>query len=160
MRTFALSLLALALAACATTGREPASSVEIKQILPRYMAADQFVRIKEYLGAQEHLGGRCVIRSRPGERAGFYFVLVLDTSVKRLPPGTEVLAEVAGPTAFGPVEYTLTVPERRPGTRELFIGLTGEDWPDPDAVPSAWRFTLRDANGNTLGSRHNYLWSL
>jgi hypothetical protein len=52
------------------------------------------------------------------------------------------------------------LPSQRASTNEIFIGLTGEDWPKKDNVPTAWRFTIKDANGAVLGEKQSYLWSL
>ena len=58
--------------------------------------------------------------------------------------------------------YRLRVPVAlRAGTVLLNPGLTGADWPWPDAKthPVAWRLRLLTAAGAELASRQSYLWS-
>jgi hypothetical protein len=43
--------------------------------------------------------------------------------------------------------------------REVFVGLTGEDWKDPLLKPLAWRISLLSKKGVTLGQRQSFLWS-
>ena len=41
-----------------------------------------------------------------------------------------------------------------------YIGLTGDDWPDENETPSAWRFTIKNSRGEILTQKKSYLWSL
>ena len=43
--------------------------------------------------------------------------------------------------------------------REVFIGLTGKDWPDASSKLFAWRLRLLDGQGNIIASRQSFLWS-
>ena len=137
MRMPVLTLLVFLLPACASLRQEPVSSVEIKTIMPRYIAAEHFVRIDEYLTSRENTGNRVIVRTQAQNRGGFYFVLVLDQSADRLPRGTRVKAEVVSPESAGIEEYDLELPAERPDTKEIFVGLTGSDW--PSRVPGASR---------------------
>ena len=144
---------------CGTTPDKPVRSVAIREIKPRHIKAEQFIRVSEYFTGAEHSDDRLILRSAPESRGGYYFVLILDTNVRRLPEGTMIKGEFHGPGAKGAVTHQFTLPSERPKTKEIFVGLTGPDWPSPEAVPAAWRFTISDADGNRLGGAQSYLWS-
>ena len=160
MRFLLTALIASLLAGCASTPKRVLSSVIIEEIKPRYIQAEEFRRISEYLTNKEHTGKRVILRSRTTERSGYYFVLILDEKVRRLPNGTQIIGEFYTPSSLEKQSYTFVLPARRPKTNEIFIGLTGEDWPQKDEVPSAWKFTIKDANGALLAEKKSYLWSL
>lgn len=160
-RPFLLALsFALLAAACASAPKATVSSVKIETILPRPIEEAAFMRIDEYLTGSENKGRRLILRSDPDQRAGYYFTLVLDTSVRRLPNGTTIIGEFYAPQSPDLQTHIYTLPSDRPKTREVFVGLTGADWPDMGAVPAAWRFTITSPNGEPMGRAQSYLWSL
>jgi hypothetical protein len=145
---------------CALTPKQTVTSVEIEEIKPRYIETEQFKRISEYLTGKENIGDRVILRTQPEYRAGYYFILVLGNDVRRLPNGTVVVGEFYTPQSLGKQTHEFTLPSQRASTDEIFIGLTGKDWPEKNGVPAAWRFTIKDANGAVLGEKQSYLWSL
>lgn len=160
MRHLLLIIISLALVGCASTPNEPIKSVEIREIKPRYIPAENFVRISEFLSGAENKGNRVILRSEPAAHGGFYFTLVLDEKVRDLPRGSIITGEFYGPVSQDRQTHDFVLPNNLPKTREIFVGLTGADWPDPAAVPGAWRFTIKDANGAVLAQKQSYLWSL
>ncbi len=160
MRSLLFILIALGLSGCASTSRAPLESVTIKDIQPRYIAEAQFMRIGEYLTGRDITGDRLILRSDLSGRSGYYFVLFLDEPVRRLPKGTTIRGEFYTATATDLQTHRFTLPNERPKTREIFVGLTGADWPIADAVPGAWRFTIESPNGGVLAQKQSYLWEL
>ncbi|MGB0417112.1 MAG: hypothetical protein ACPGKS_09720 [Coraliomargarita sp.] len=164
MRICLLSLLSLLfLTACASNKKpEAITSVEIIEIMPRYMEAQQFMRIKEYQTGAEHAGDRVIVRTDPKVRDGYYFALLLDTKVHKLPQGTVIVGEFYTATSPEKQEIVFPMPAKRPKTKSVFLGLTGEAWPyaEGEKVPSAWKFTLIDPNEVKLGSQQSYLWEM
>lgn len=160
MRFLISALVCLLLAGCASTPKPALTSVEIEEIKPRYIETEQFKRISEYMTGKEYVGDRVILRSDPDSRAGYYFTLVLDVDVRRLPKGTRITGEFFTPKSVDKQTHEFTLPKKLASTDEIFIGLTGEDWPQKGGVPAAWRFTIQDANGATLGEKQSYLWSL
>ncbi len=161
MRLLLLALLSLFCISCASSPRKPTvSTVTIKEIKPRYIDQQEFMRISEYMTGNEYQGDRVILRTHPEQRSGYYFTLILDEDVQRLPAGTTILGEFYTPKSLDVQQHSFTLPAKRPKTNEVFIGLTGEDWPVLNAVPGAWRFTIKDANGKVLGSKQSYLWSM
>jgi hypothetical protein len=160
MRFLITAIICSLLAGCASTPEQAVTSVEIEEIKPRYIETEQFKRISEYMTGKEHIGGRVILRTQSEHREGYYFILVLDHDVRRLPNGTVVVGEFYTPQSLEKQTHEFTLPSQRASTDEIFIGLTGEDWPKKDGVPTAWRFTIKDANGAVLGEKQSYLWSL
>ena len=164
MRTCLLCLLSLLfLTACATTQRREAiRSVEIVDILPRYMEAEQFMRIQEYRTGAEHTGQRVIVRTDPKVRDGYYFTLLLDTRLNKLPQGTVIVGEFYTANSTEKQEARFALPAKRTRTKTVFLGLTGDMWPAQadGQAPAAWKFTVLDANGGVLGEAQSYLWEL
>lgn len=160
MRNLLLALLGLALVGCASTPDEPLLSLDIEEIKPRYIPEVNFIRVREYLTGAENLGRRIILRSDPESRDGYYFTLILNQKARDLPRGTVIIGEFHTPFSTELQTYEFRIPNKLPKTKEVFVGLTGKDWPDSDRVPSAWRFTINDANGERLAQKQSYLWSL
>ncbi len=160
MRFFITALVCSILIGCASTPKPALTSVEIEEIKPRYIETEQFKRISEYMTGKEYVGDRVILRSRPDERTGYYFTLVLDEDVRRLPKGSQIVGEFYTPSSVEKQTHEFTLPKKLANTNEIFVGLTGEDWPQTGGVPSAWRFTIKDANGTVLAKKQSYLWSL
>lgn len=160
MRLLLLVFFSLLCASCASHRKQASASLNITEIKPRYIEAESFTRITEYLTGAEYQGNRVIIRTDHTQRAGFYFTLVLNQDVRDLPQGTLIEGEFFTPKSKDAQTYSFQLPSQRPKTKEIFVGLTGEDWPEENAVPAAWRFTIKDANGETLATRQSYLWSL
>jgi hypothetical protein len=160
MRHLLPALISLALAGCASTPDEPVRSVEISEIMPRYIPEGNFIRISEYWSGAENKGNRIILRSDPAVRDGFYFTLVLDKRVRNLPRGSVITGEFYTPVSTELQTHEFPLPNKLPKTKEVFVGLTGADWPEPGGMPGAWRFTIKDANGQVLASRQSYLWSM
>jgi hypothetical protein len=56
------------------------------------------------------------------------------------------------------VQYTLSTAT---GTwPEIFLGLTGADWPNKDLSIVAYKITLKNADGAVLAEHASYLWAL
>ena len=160
MRILLLVLFSLLCISCASTKKPVLTSVNILDIKPRYIEAEAFKRAAEYLTGKENLGNRVIIRTDKSERAGYYFVLILDEDVRDLPAGSYIEGEFYTPKSLDAQEHTFQLPSKIPKSKEIFIGLTGEDWPNQSAIPAAWRFTIKNSNGEVLAMEKSYLWSL
>jgi hypothetical protein len=161
MRILGLALISLFCVSCASIRTKPiVTSVDIVEIKPRYIEIEDFKRVSEYLTGKEDQGNRVILRTDAKQRAGYYFTLILDQKLRNLPAGTVIFGEFYTPKSADAQEHAFELPAKLPKTKEVFVGLTGADWPVKDAVPSAWRFTIKDANGEVLGTEQSYLWSL
>lgn len=161
MRFLLVALLSLFCISCASNRKPVAlSSVVIEEIKPRLIEEEAFKRISEYMSGKEYTGDRVIIRTDPEARTGYYFTLVLDEDVRRLPAGTKIFGEFHTAKDVDVQKHTFTLPSKRPKTKEIFVGLTGKDWPQGSITPAAWRFIIKDANGSVLATKQSYLWSL
>ncbi|MFP4157990.1 MAG: hypothetical protein ACLFU4_10265 [Opitutales bacterium] len=160
MRLFLLALLAAGLTGCATSRSKTIDTVDIQDIRPRLIEAHEFKRIGEYLSGKEVTGGRLILRSDPNARSGCYFVLTLDEKVRRLAKGTTIRGEIYTARSPDAQVFEMPLPNQRPKTKEVFFGLTGEDWSAGSPVPGAWRFSILSPNGEVMAQQQSYLWEL
>ena len=133
-------------------------AAEARCVSVRYLEKQAFLRISEYFDGKENTGSRLICRSKPDARAGLYIVLSLKESTRKLPPDLTARWQVISPQAPEPVEYRIAVPNERPRGKDMYVGLTGADWPDPKARPVAWRFTLETAAGKVVLEQKSFLW--
>ena len=124
------------------------------------MEEEQFKRVSEYMTGKENPGKRVIMRTNPRQRNGYYFVLTLDRNVRQLPPDVYVEGEFYTSKSLDLKTHHFKFPSILPSTRELFVGLTGDDWPEKDAIPAAWRFTIKNSQEVILAQEQSYLWSL
>lgn len=160
LQVASLLLLSFALLACSSVKEQTVASIEIIRIDPSYMEDQDFKRIGEYLTGVEKQGKRTVVRTQPSIRTGFYFTLKLDAKAKQLPRGSRLIGEFYLPESTDAQIFDITLPAKRGKSNELLFGLTGNDWlHEDDRAPAAWRFTIKNADGQTLGTAHSYLWN-
>lgn len=133
-------------------------AAEARFVSVRYLEKQAFLRISEYFDGKENTGNRLICRSKPDIRAGLYIVLSLKESTRKLPSDLVARWQVISPKGPNPVEHRIAVPNDRPRGKDLFVGLTGSDWPDPEVRPVAWKFTLETSEGKVLLARKSYLW--
>ncbi len=136
----------------------PAADVEVVRILPGWRDAASFERIGEYLHGKEDTGGIAVLRSRPDERAGYYWLVRLKN---RSAPVTEARFELDVITPAAPEPKTFVFPFRLPAGSALFnLGLTGADWPTAKTQPAAWRLRVLGPDGRALAVEKSFLWEM
>lgn len=118
-----------------------------------------FKRIPEYFTRREYTGGKVYCRSKPKSRDGFYFVVKVGGAKQELPIRSQWILDWV--TSADPVSKTQKVPitDLKLFGKEVFVGLTGEHWPDRSLKPLAWRLRLCDGQGSTLASNQSFLWS-
>ena len=151
MRIPILALLALSLATAAR-----ADAVTFKRVWPQWYDADSFQSFYEDHTGQELTGKWIVLRSRPAERAGFYFLTRVENSGGAI-AGATFIVRVIAPDSTDTVTFNL--PQDVPAGSHLFqIGLTGKDWSKPRVQPVAWEIELHAADGRLLAKAKSFLW--
>ena len=131
---------------------------EARFVSLRYLEKQAFLRISEYFYGKENVGNRLICRSRPDARAGLYVILSLKESTRNLPQDLVARWQVISPKSPDPVEHRIAVPNDRTRGKDLFVGLTGADWPDPKARPVAWKLSLETSDGKVILERKSFLW--
>jgi hypothetical protein len=147
-----LALAALVLAPVLAS----ATDVKLVRVWPEYRTAESFVRVAEYFGGRES-APELIVRSQPDARDGFYFLARFETD-KAL-PGSIIAVEytLPGEEAARVQFFPADLPA---GSRAFLAGLTGSDWPDAKAAPTAWRLRLLGPAGTELARTQSFLWSL
>jgi hypothetical protein len=153
-RIFCKFFLALLLAGCATGPDGPSKPVTGH----RYVPEADFQRIAGYFTGREHPGDRLYLRSRPESRAGYYWMLPLD-GIEEPRRIDGILLRVQAPGSPETRTYPFSPDDPMAPDKIVWVGLTGSDWPDPEARPIAWRIELRSADGELLAARESFLWS-
>jgi hypothetical protein len=152
-----MSPLRLLFLLCLTGASAAGSAPELAlvRVWPGWKEAEDFTRLREYFGAAPESGPRRVLRTTPGERAGFYFLVRT-----RGPAVPEAILEllVLRPDGTEPVRHRFPA-ALRAGEEVVELGLTGEAWPGGKrAQPVAWRLQVLDANGRVLAAQRSFLW--
>lgn len=154
MRPLLLSTILL-LSGAAYAGTSPKADW-IVHVWPGYRSTESFERIGEYFGGEETHPGRIVLRTRPAERSGYYFLIRLKTP--QLPQEAKVWRlQVVIPGIEKPVTHDFPV-NPKALEKVLELGLTGADWPSPQTHPNAWRLALVSADGIELLTKQSFLW--
>lgn len=156
---FLFAVISLLFSGCMSTPRQLPSSVHIQEIKPGYIEEKSFKRIGEYFTGREVTGNRMILRSIPEQRSGYYFTLILDKNIRKLPPDTLIIGEFFIPGSLDLQTHEWKLPAKRPCTKEILTGLTGKDWPGGSDAPSAWRFTIQGPEGDLLAEKRSFLWS-
>jgi hypothetical protein len=135
-----------------------AHEVDFVRVWPAWRAAGSFVRIQEYFGGGEDTGSQTMLRTRPDDRSGFYFL----TRTRNPGPArarVRFVLDVITPDSPNPKSFTFST-KLVTGSHVYNLGLTGKDWPGNKVQPVAWRLRLLAADGEELGSRQSFLWSM
>lgn len=132
----------------------------ITRVWTEYRDAASFARFGEFRATDEEPGNAVILRSQPGERAGFYFTIRLQAvaGATTVPDGRVVLSVVA-PDAAQPKTYEFPFAADGRRSVQLLAGLTGTDWPHGEIMPLAWKIQVLDTAGHTVGERQSYLWA-
>jgi hypothetical protein len=136
-------------------GVASAADLTITRVYSGWRDAASFKRISEYFNGRENTGGEAVLRTHPGQRAGYYF-LVRITNPGTARPVTAHL-QVITDAAAKPLDFRFN-PELGAKDTVIHLGLTGPDWPEATTNPVAWKLDLTDAEGKLLATDKSYLW--
>jgi hypothetical protein len=155
-KPFPMRLPALLLALTLGSTSALAGGVEFVRLLPEYLPAEAFDRVSEYFTNKENTRGATILRTQPDSRAGFYFTLRAksDTAIEV----AWVELQIITPASPEPrtESYAVSLPK---GSHLIRFGLTGTDWPGPDARPVAWKIRLLATDGAELATQQSFLWS-
>jgi hypothetical protein len=152
-----LRLLPLALL-LALPVRGQTAGIEIVRVFTGWRDAASFQRISEFFDGRENTGKITLLRSQPGERAGFYWLVRLKNGGAPLPDARFELQVI---TPASPETRTFAFPTDIPAGRSVYrLGLTGADWPGAKARPVAWRLRLLAADGRTVVAKESFLWEM
>jgi hypothetical protein len=146
-------LLPLLLLSAASTF---AGDLTLARVFTGWRDAASFKRISEYFTGKENTGGEIVLRTHPGQRAGFYFLARLADNATPL----KVRFRVQWIAPGAPTLHTETFAAELPAGASVYqLGLTGPEWQDPKSQPVAWHLQIVAADdGRVLAGEKSYLW--
>jgi hypothetical protein len=140
---------------------EPGGNVSIDAVAQRYIDGSHFMRITEYFDYQENKGGHIIERTDPKDRTGYYFIVDLDWHPGVvMPKGTKVVLDYIRGDNTTPRQAVFTFPNDQGTWSEVFLGLTGADWPSATTEMVAYKLTFETADGKVLASHQSFLWNL
>ena len=124
-----------------------------------YFTVRDFKRIPEFFTGKEFSGWKVYCRTNPADREGFYFVVKVTGDVPQSSADCHWLLEWITPLDPTAQQKKVSLPAQNILGKEVFIGLTGSDWPDPSVQPIAWSLSLVDSKEGILGKSQSFLWS-
>ena len=135
------------------------AKVEMEIRKKAYFSARDFKRIPEFFSGQEFEGWKVYCRSDQKSREGFYFVVKLDGPSQKLSTDAHWILEWV--SSLDPVAKSIEIPIENSKIfgKEVFIGLTGDDWSDKSAQPLAWCLSLMDGQEKVIVKKQSFLWS-
>jgi hypothetical protein len=156
--TFRNLILLLAVTAAASLPLGAATKdgdIAIVRVFTGWREASSFKYISEYFTGRENTHGEVVLRTQPGQRGGYYFLVRIANPGASIPVTFKL--QLILPTGHKVQEQSFAT-ELKSGATVFNLGLTGSDWPNPKANPVAWKLDLLGSDGRLLATEKSYLW--
>jgi hypothetical protein len=132
----------------------------VRLLTESYFTHYDFVRVSEYFTGKENTSGRVIVRSNETERDGLYLLLALDFPNKDSQPKPyKLVLQILDSESLDPVTYSFLLPDHAITQGELWLGLTGEDWPTPKKKIMAWHLAVQAKDDSILTNNQSFLWS-
>lgn len=132
-----------------------AAEVSLVRVWPEYREAASFKRIAEYFGGTEARRGQTILRTRPEQRDGYYFLTRIKSAAAT--PGAMLVVQAIRP-GNSEAEVHFFPADLPRGSHAFLVGLTGEDWPAGEQNPLAWQVRVLGADGTELAREQSFLW--
>ena len=132
---------------------------EISYCFSNYITDAETRSIAEIFTGEEYTQGYLTMRTQPDKRAGRYFSFMV-SGPDEIPFGTTITLEVDSSKRLGVSKYVFTVPETHSLLREVKLGITGSDWPDPEERVNAWKISIKNPYGLPVVEKESWLWSI
>ncbi|MDI1250639.1 MAG: hypothetical protein PSV13_17390 [Lacunisphaera sp.] len=136
-------------------GAASAADLTIVRVFTGWRDAASFKHISEYFSGKESTHGETMLRTKPDERGGYYFLV--RTANPGAPLAVKVNILLSMPGEPKPRAHTFAA-ELPSGKAVLNLGLTGADWPDAKTNPVAWKLDVLAPDGRVLATEKSYLW--
>lgn len=141
-----------------TIGVDFKGEPKISYVLPRVLNDAQTRSIYEVFTGDEINYGKLTMRTNPEKRAGMYFFVMFGYEPDDIALACTFELSVDSTADSKTRTYKFTVPETHSVTREVVLGLTGADWPNPKAKVNAWKLVLKSPSGKVLAQKQSWLW--
>ena len=116
--------------------------------------------IGEVFSGREITYGHLILRTEPQKRAGMYFFVMFGWEPDDISLASTI--ELSVDTNDNPHERTFlfAIPETHSVFREIKLGITGSDWPNPAARVNAWKIVVKSPSGEVITEKQSWLWGL
>lgn len=141
-------------------GLDYKKDAKISYVRARYLTDAQTRTIGEIFTGEEHTYGQLTLRSNPNKRAGMYFFVMFGYGPDDISLASRIELSVDSTDSPHPRTFTFVVPETHSVLREIRLGLTGDDWKNPDAKANAWKIVVKSPSGKIVAQKQSWLWSL
>lgn len=142
-------------------GFQASFGAEIQSVDFVYREAASFQRISEYLSGAEAEERGPILRTRPEARSGLYFTMRLGSELNALTPGASLVLHLLSDQAKEPVIHRLEIPAGyASGSRDLLVGVTGEDWPTRRVRLLAAKIQLLGTADKVLSEWKSFAWEM
>ena len=131
-------------------------SLELSNVSIRFYQSEELTRIPEYFSGKEFTGSRIFSRTRD-DKEGLYFSFPINPKITNASVHLKAYISVIRSGRTEPVEYEFAIPEDRRGKKEMFLGITGQDWPLQKYKVLAWRIELKNGRNELLFHKNKEL---
>ena len=133
------------------------ASTELKRVQFRYYTDNELTRFPEYFTGKEYTGTRLFCRSC-SQKEGLYFSFPINKKLSNLSSDSIIRLSIIRLGKTEVERFTFKLPDERKGKTDLFLGLTGKDWPSADTRPLAWQIEILDSSDQLLFLKKSFLW--
>jgi len=133
------------------------SKTELPRLSIRYFQSSELTRIPEYFSGEEFTGKKIFCRSTEA-REGIYFSFPIPQSILSGPEDYNVELSIIRNDSSKTEIFSFSFPEELEGKTEVFVGITGKDWPKTDQRLSAWHMAVKDSKGSIIFWKKSFLW--
>ena len=133
------------------------ASTELKRVQFRYYTEIELIRLPEYFTGKEYTGTRLFCRSC-SEKKGLYFSFPINKELVSLSADSIIKLSIIRSGRKAVEEFTFNFPIKREGKKNLFLGLTGKDWPSAEIKPIAWQIEILNSSNQLLFFKKSFLW--
>jgi hypothetical protein len=133
------------------------SKAELPRLSIRYFQSSELTRIPEYFSGKEFTGKKIFCRSTKA-REGIYFSFPIPQSILSSPEAYNLELSIIRNGSTETEIFSFTLPYQIEGKKEIFVGITGKDWPKTEQRPSAWHMAVKDSKGSIILWKKSFLW--
>ena len=133
------------------------SKTELQRLSIKYFQSSELTRIPEYFSGKEFTGKKIFCRSTEA-REGIYFSFPIPQSILSSPEVYNVELLIIRNGSTETETFSFTLPDQIEEKKEVFVGITGKDWPISEHRPSAWHMSVKDSKGSIIFWKKSFLW--
>lgn len=138
-------------------GFASAESVAVKYMTPQVFGPQKFLRAADYFRETPKLNGIAAVRTTDSLE-GLYFVTTLRGSPLVVSEGDTFFIHCQLLREKNPIIYSFPANEKLSDEKEIFFGITDENWKDVREQLVAWKLILHKHSGEELLLFKSFSW--